>query len=368
MEFLYSDIQNSSISYFNKSENKLLSKIDILPLNILNNNTADIFELIINNNKYICKVYNIIVETTKKYMGINEFYFYKNIKKYLEDIISIPRFYYYIKNDKKQNYGIVLEKLTSTFKLNIYDDSEELQLQKINSIIYSISNLHLFYLNKDISNFTEYKNNTDFIIIEKIKGDILIYFDKVKYIFKNDVRNIFSFMLYREKTNIPLNKTLLHGSLKIDNIIFHNDDINNPYFIDWSLFKCAYGIEDILFLIIFSLSHEVFKKNYKNIINDYYNNTINMMNKLKQIGDLNSVEIGSLQKTSEENQIIEKNNFSENIKDSLSDFISNSIIGLYIKNEFVQNKNPYINIFFDNYILLVKDYYPELNIYLEHTF
>ena len=50
-------------------------------------NTGEIYNIIDNksNKKYICKVFDILKDDTKKYLGENEIYFYENLKNNLLD-------------------------------------------------------------------------------------------------------------------------------------------------------------------------------------------------------------------------------------------------------------------------------------------
>jgi len=103
-------IKNDILKLFDLNENIMLniSKID----NLINN-TSNIYNFDHNNKNYICKTYDIDKIDTRKYMGANEFYFYTNFVKYVENIIKVPKFYGLIKNNKNEPYGLILEKLNS---------------------------------------------------------------------------------------------------------------------------------------------------------------------------------------------------------------------------------------------------------------
>ena len=333
--------------------NSITHKNIDIDLNQLNysNNTADIFNVCIDKIDYIGKIFDISKTDTKKFLALNEFHFYENIINYFNNIIKIPTFYNFIKNDEGQTYGIILE------NLNIPNKIDYLDIDLINIIIDHISKLHIYYWNKSniIENILNYKNNAAYIIEEKIKKDIIYYFYNIKNIFDDNLYNIFDKLLNKNNlinnhnnndnnnTN-PLNKTLIHGSLKIENIILIKNPLIEsvfqeeiiPYFIDWSLYKLGYGVEDILFLLIFSLDKDLFLNNVDNIIHLYFQK----INKYMSIFQKNE----SL------------NEFNDHIKQSLLDFILHALIGLFIKNHFSKIKNEKLHIYLDNYLYLINKY------------
>jgi len=326
--------------------NSITQKNIDIDLNQLNysNNTADIFNVHIDKIDYIGKIFDISKNDTKKYLALNEFYFYENIISHFNNIIKIPTFFNFIKNDKGQTYGIILE------NLNIPNKIDSLDIDLINIIIEHISKLHIYYWNKNdnIENILNYKDNAQYIIEEKIKMDIKYYFYNIKNIFDDNLYNTFDKLLNKNNLinnnnnniNKSLNKTFIHGSLKIENIILIKNTLIQeeiiPYFIDWSLFKLGYGVEDILFLLIFSLDKDLFLNNVDNILHLYFRKINKYMTGFQKNECLNI--------------------FNEHIKQSLLDFILHALIGLFIKNHFSKIKNEKLHIYLDNYLYLTNKY------------
>ena len=88
---------------------------------------------------------------------------------------------------------------------------------------------------------------TYWLIFSKTTYDIKKYFTYTGNVFEKDVYEKFEKIINAEyDSDDSCNKTLIHGSCKIDNIMIHG---GKPYFIDWSLFRQGYGVEDILFLL-----------------------------------------------------------------------------------------------------------------------
>jgi hypothetical protein len=99
--------------------------------------------------------------------------------------------------------------------------------------------------------------------------------------------------------------------------------------------SCRYsakiGVEDILFLLIFSLEHDVLKINY-NIYMNYYLSKIN--EHIEYLPD----------------------KYKSDIKKSLEDFIGHCIVGLYIKDCFSKIKNQKINGYLKNFLYILSIY------------
>ena len=164
---------------------------------------------------------------------------------------------------------------------------------------------------------------------EKIKHDIKKYFTYTGNVFEKDVYEKFEKLINAKyDSDDSCNKTLIHGSCKLDNIMIHD---SKPYFIDWSLFRQGYGVEDILFLLIFSLEHDVLKINY-NIYMNYYLSKIN--EHIEYLPD----------------------KYKSDIKKSLEDFIGHCIVGLYIKDCFSKIKNQKINGYLKNFLYILSIY------------
>jgi hypothetical protein len=326
---LKSQKKNNVNNYLSKFTKRLISneniELEISKINDLNNNTSNIYNIYDKNLNidYICKIFDITKNDTNKELGDNEFYFYKNMINNIKNIIKIPIFYGFIKNENNEIYGLLLEKLNNINYMNI---------DCIKIIINDISKLHLFYWNNYFKNII--CENSKYIIETRIKTEAKYYFYNISNIFEDKIYNMFNKLLYKkiEYINEDKNKTLIHGSLKIENIILvkENNEII-PCFIDWGLYKIGYGIEDILFLLIFTLNDDTFKNNIDNLL-EYYFIKINESREYKY------------------------EDFIDNIKLSLIDFILHAIIGLFIKNHFSKIKNDKLNIYLNNYLYLIEKY------------
>ena len=89
-----------------ESNSKENIQLEISKINYLNNNTSNIYNIYHKelNLDYICKIFDITKNDTKKYLGENEFYFYQNIFNNVKNIINIPIFYGFIKNENNEIY------------------------------------------------------------------------------------------------------------------------------------------------------------------------------------------------------------------------------------------------------------------------
>ena len=280
----------------NNIMNMLNDEIEITKIDNLNNNTSNIYEIYNNRLKinYICKIFDITKNDTKKVLGEKEFYFYDNLIDNFKNIINIPIFYGFIRNNNNEIYGLLLQKLN---KINYFN------IDTINIIINNISKLHIFYWNnfnkinlsdsfQENSSLSTHKSFDKFIVISKVKNEAKYYFYNIPNIFEEKIYNIFNQLLSIKIEELnENNKTIIHGSLKIENIILVNE--NNkviPYFIDWGLYKIGYGVEDILFLLIFSLNENLFQNNYHNILENYFN-TINKSYQYNYKDFINNIKI-----------------------------------------------------------------------------
>ena len=281
-------------------KNKYLD--DIIFNNNNNNtggNTSNIFNIIIKNIQYICKFNKYFNIKSIDMVFENEIFFYINLSNIVNKIIYIPNYF--------DSCNIIDTKYIIIEKLQILENNN---IDLLYNIIDSIIKLHIFFWNKEIK-FLNYDNNTDNIIFQIKKEqnqylDIINeYFDELLFI---NLKNIF----LNENNNFSknsTNKTFIHGSLKVENICkkYINDDLL-IYFIDWTYFRKGYGIDDILYLLIFSLDNLNFKIHYNTLI-IYYFNEINKHIKY-------NIE-----------------DFYLNIKESLNEFILVSIFGLLIINK-----------------------------------
>jgi len=292
-----------------------ISNIDTINIT---GNTSNINEIIINNNKYICKINKYINIKSINMAFENEIYFYINLRNYFKKHINIPEYFDSININDENNIPkcIILEKLDIISKFNF---------EIIYKIINEIIKMHIFFWNKN-NDFLNYENNT-INIINQIKKEQEKYLDIISNYFDN---NIFIFLkekFLKNKNKINNNYTIIHGSLKNDNIcskIIENNIM--IYFIDWTYFRKGYGVEDILYLLIFSISKNDFKLYYSNFIN-YYFNEINKYHKYT----------------------FDEYNF--NIIESLYGFILTSVFGILIINK-IKNKINNMD-FLENYLYIL---------------
>ena len=307
------------------------------------------------NDKYLCKIVDITKNFAKTKMIMNEIYFYNNLYIHFSEIINIIPFYKNIESSNKDIQGIICKNIINNYKLDYYED-----INIIYIIIDNISKLNIQHWgNVSILN-NDNKYNGNYIIKNDIKKNINYYF----YIIFNDENKdnetlqLFDKLLkeydnnslnsFNNLSNNNKNETIINGILQIDNIIFIRKNLfqyessslfskeelskdNELYFRDWILYKKGYGIEDIIYLLIFSTKTDFLIKNYNKIFTYYY-------------------------------EIINKNiEYSMemlicHIKHVLLDYILYKMIELYIKNIYFKLQNHKFNVYLDNYKFLIKTY------------
>lgn len=206
-----------------------------------------------------------------------EYYFYENISPYIN--ISIPHFYFIIKDSSFNSKGIILENLNNNnFILNLDLNTQSIDVSL--TIIDKISKMHSKFWNINLqqsfdklpktnhsslypfmSNFVN-ENWQSF----KIKWKNILY-DRQIEIGDSIVSNFSQIQLYLSKDNL----TLCHGDLKSPNIFYKKLSNNNyePYFIDWQYINHGKGVSDIVFFIIESFSLQSID-NYTQLFKEYY--------------------------------------------------------------------------------------------------
>ncbi len=206
-----------------------------------------------------------------------EYYFYNNISQYVP--IKTPKFYGLIKDDNFNNIGILMNNLINLdYKLNLNLNVETIDISL--SIINKLALLHSKFWNKDIDkNFKELKKHNDKLFNPSWNNFITSKFDKFKKKWSNILTDkqiekatyIVDNYQYIQNKMSEGNLTLCHGDVKSPNIFYKELDNNiyEPYFIDWQYVSIGKGVQDLVFFMIESF--EITKINlYKNIFKNYY--------------------------------------------------------------------------------------------------
>jgi beta-phosphoglucomutase-like phosphatase (HAD superfamily)/GTP:adenosylcobinamide-phosphate guanylyltransferase len=211
-----------------------------------------------------------------------EYYFYKYISSKIKNI-KIPKFYNLIKNEKNENYGILLENLNEkNFKINL--NLNIVSVDVTLKIIDRMANMHSQFWNKDIKNmFPELKKSNDNIFYPFLSNFIIERYDlfktkwfkilntfqieKCEYMFKN-----FKNIQYR--FSIGNNITFIHGDIKSPNIFYDIDKDYEPYFLDWQHCAIGKGVQDLIFFIIESFDIVNIKVIFNLTKNYYYKKII----------------------------------------------------------------------------------------------
>jgi HAD superfamily hydrolase (TIGR01509 family) len=309
-EFLEAGVTKTIKNYsnFNFFENNVNSSEIIELKNVIRNNLSDTYnitDIIINETKlkggYIADIISLIInlknddcincilkmennsENLLKDMAKNlnlynrEYYFYEHISKYVN--ICIPKFYHILKDDDFISKGILLENLNKeNFTLNLDLNKETIDISL--TIIERMTKMHSKFWNKNLKN-----------IFEKLKktNDPMFYPSMSEFIkenwnsFKNKWSNILSdnqikigdkivsnidyIQQYLGKDNL----TLCHGDVKSANIFYKklDDNLYEPYFIDWQYVNNGKGVSDIVFFMIESFDILTIKT-YNDIFKEYY--------------------------------------------------------------------------------------------------
>jgi len=206
-----------------------------------------------------------------------EYYFYDSLSQYIP--IKFPEFYGLIKDEYFNNIGLLMCNLiTKNYKLNLDLNKESIDVSL--KIIENLAILHSKFWNKDLQkNFKELKKNDDPMFNPKWNNFInnkwsefklkwltiltVKQIEKVQYI----VDNFQSIQNYLSVNNL----TLLHGDVKSANIFYKpiNDNLYEPYFIDWQYICLGKGVQDLVFFMIESFEIETINK-YKILFKEYY--------------------------------------------------------------------------------------------------
>lgn len=283
--------------FFKKYITKDIKNIQVNSIiQFIKSNTSYIYLLKNDNKCYILK----ISDDTKyinKLLISNEIYFYKNVNnQFMPKLIA----------NFNEN-GIILEYLNN----NITKHNFFMIIKKIikmhNSLNYIKKNINYNYCLKTLEEIKKVVNQYSFI---------LLFYDKINY---NRIKKLLEDNLHLKIKG----KTLIHGDMKIDNILIN---LKHIYFIDWSFYRLGYGLEDILSLLIFSLKNNLFILKYDKLLNFYILNIKKKYN----------------------SKILKKN-----IIDSLKGILLYQVIGLLINNIYRKNNN--ID-FYYNYLYLINYY------------
>jgi thiamine kinase-like enzyme len=314
VETLYSNkelkqygIQKSILNYVNLTYNDIINTIDedLVDLkNIIKNNVLmNVTEIVINNNKlkggYIADVIGVALkdcstshnfvlkyenktENSLSFMAKKldlyerEYYFYETVSKHVN--IKIPKYICVVRDDKRENFGILLENLLVenhfTINLNLSNESIDVSLK----IVESMALLHSNFWNKNLRLiFPKLKSTIDPIFRPFLKDFI---FNKID-LFKEKWGNILNDKIYlcdkicEDFENIQYrlsesNITFIHGDIKSPNIIYDRSNNDEPYFIDWQHCGIGKGTQDVIFFIIESFDTNELPIIYPLIKSYYY--------------------------------------------------------------------------------------------------
>ena len=252
---------------------------DVIKVDILLNNNKVLKTIFKKENK-IENNFSLMVNKLKLYE--REYYLYENMYNYLN--INVPKYYGIIRDNNLEKIGIILENInTSEFILNL--NLNEQTIDVILIFISNISKMHIKFTNKNlIEKFKGlYRQNSDELnnnfIIDFIKNNVNNFISKWLFLLNDTIIN--KLRIIAEKYDKIQNKlshgvlTLCHGDFKSPNIFCKilNNNLYEPFIIDWQYICEGKGVQDIIFFMIESFNSEIIK-NYYNIIIEYYYNKI----------------------------------------------------------------------------------------------
>lgn len=206
-----------------------------------------------------------------------EYYFYDSLSKYVP--VKIPEFYGLIKDEHFNNIGILMNNLVNlNYKLNLDLNKEKIDVSL--KIIERLAQMHAKFWNKDLQkNFKELKKHNDSMFNPKWDNFIKSQWPKFKSKWSSiltEEQIIKAESIVNNFQNIQnslsdKNLTLSHGDVKSANMFYKllDNNIYEPYFIDWQYISMGKGVQDLVFFMIESFEIETINK-YKNIFKDYY--------------------------------------------------------------------------------------------------
>lgn len=214
-----------------------------------------------------------------------EYYFYTDINPYIKDVIHVPKFYGIAKDENDNNVGLLLEDISNeNFVLNL--NLNEQNIDTIFTVVNEISKLHVNFWNQDLTKkFSKLSknNNKNFNKKKFLMDNKSNFLTKWNFMMTEKVRNLIcvvcdKYDIIELRLNTS-NTTLIHGDCKSPNIFYKIQENNKymPYFIDWQYTCEGKGVQDIVFLLIESLSVEKIKLYFELVTNYYFVNINNFV-------------------------------------------------------------------------------------------
>ena len=203
-----------------------------------------------------------------------EYYFYKNISKYIN--VNIPNCFGIIQDNNANDIGILLQDLYEedyTINLNLNKENIDVSLKVINDM----TKFHLQFWNKDLKPiFTKLNKHNDSMFNPTWNNFLIdswpIFYQRWNGILtKNQLEIGHNILLDFQNIQNRLsnnNLTLIHGDIKSPNIFY--DKNYSPYFLDWQYIAIGKGVQDLIFFIIESFEVDNIIKFYNLFINYYY--------------------------------------------------------------------------------------------------
>lgn len=189
-------------------------------------------------------------------------------------------FYGLIKDENLNNIGILMENLNmKKYKLNINLNESNIDVSL--KIIEACAKNHSKFWNKDLHNaFPQLKKHNDQIFISNMTNFIKKKWNDFKHkwktvLNKNQINIAEKIMNNFEKIQNNLsndNLTICHGDVKSPNMFYKplENNLYDPYFIDWQYVIIGKGIQDIVFFMIESYDIQKIKLLYPIFKNYYY--------------------------------------------------------------------------------------------------
>ena len=210
---------------------------------------------------------NSLVIPKKLELYEREYYFYNKIVKYSN--IKVPKLITLVKDENKNNVGLLLEKLKFRH-LDLNVENIDISLKTVDMMI----RFHIKFWNKNfIKLFPKLKKNNDFnsSLKELILQKIDIFKEKWGNILTPVQLNICdilinNFVHIENRLSIG-NLTIINGNFRSSNILYDN---NEPYFIDWQFCCVGKGVQDLILFIIDSYEINNINLLYNILINYYY--------------------------------------------------------------------------------------------------
>jgi beta-phosphoglucomutase-like phosphatase (HAD superfamily) len=249
---------------------------DVIKVEILKNDNKILYCIIKLENKKISFLSKMAND-----LGLyeREYYFYDVLSRYVE--INYPKYYCLIYDDNYDKIGILMEDLfNKNYIINLNLNNENINTSL--NIINSLAKMHSKFWNKNISKiFKELKKNNDIMFQPKWYDFINDNWYKFKknwnHVLSENQINIGEYIVKNfnkiQNELSDTNLTVCHGDVKSPNIFYkkinENENIYEPYFIDWQYIIIGKGVQDLVFFLIESFDIDKIK-NYTNLFKEYY--------------------------------------------------------------------------------------------------